>query len=53
MTPRKVATWSHSVATSPFSWKVRSPCRVSATNAPFSPVTTVIRSFSGDSQLTR
>ena len=36
----------------PLAWKVRSPVRVSATKAPFSPVTIVTRSLKGVSQLT-
>ena len=41
------------MGTTPFSKKVRSAVRVSATKAPFSPVMTVTRSFIGDSQFTR
>ena len=53
LTPRKCATSSQAVATVPLAWKDRSAVSVSAMNAPFSPVTTVSRSFIGDSQLTR
>ena len=52
-TPRNPARWDHSVGTEALAWKVRSALRVSATNAPFSPVMTVTRSFIGVSQLTR
>ena len=52
VTPRKLATWSQVEATVPLAWKVRSPVRVSATRAPFSPVTMMTRSLKGVSQLT-
>ena len=51
-TPRKAAIWSHWRGWSPFSWKVRSPMAVSATSAPRSPVTMVVRSLNGVSQFT-
>src|SRR6266508_3020850 len=53
LTPRKWATSSHAVGTEPLALKVRSACRVSAMNAPRSPVTTATRSFIGESQFTR
>ncbi len=52
-TPRNSASAPHCVGTVPLAKKVRSAVSVSATNAPFSPVTIVTRSFIGESQFTR
>ncbi|MNY62022.1 hypothetical protein D3C86_1987770 [compost metagenome] len=52
-TPRNVETDSHSSGTTPFAKSVRSPVAVSAMKVPRSPVTMVVRSFMGLSQLMR